>query len=73
MPSIEDKVANLSLAITENLRVQKGGARPVRYVDVSNNLANMSARQNHVVFGRRGCGKSLLLHHSASRLPQDAR
>ena len=56
--------------ITENLRVQRGGADPVPYIDVGNVLGDVAARQNHAIFGRRGCGKTLLLHHSAANLPQ---
>jgi len=63
----------LRLAINENLRVQRGGAKPVPYIDVSNSLSDVSARQNHAVFGRRGCGKTLLLHYSAESLPKDIR
>jgi hypothetical protein len=63
------KLAKLRLVITENLRVQRGGAEPVPYIDVSNALTDITARQNHAVFGRRGCGKTLLLHHSAKKLP----
>jgi hypothetical protein len=63
----------LRLAINENLRVQRGGAKPVPYIDVSNSLSDVSARQNHAIFGRRGCGKTLLLHNSADSLPADIR
>ncbi len=31
------------------------------------------ARQNHVIFGRRGCGKTLLLHFSAKKVRSDVR
>ncbi len=64
----EIKLAELRLVITENLRIQRGGAKSVPYVDVANALGNMTARQNHVVFGRRGCGKSLLLQESEKQL-----
>jgi hypothetical protein len=64
---------SLRLAINENLRVQRGGAKPVPYIDVSNSLSDVSARQNHAVFGRRGCGKTLLLHYSAEHLGSDIR
>jgi hypothetical protein len=63
----------LRLAINENLRVQRGGAKPVPYIDVSNSLSDVAARQNHAIFGRRGCGKTLLLHDSAKSLPADIR
>lgn len=64
-----ENIRKLRTAITENLRVQRGGAEPVPYIDVGNVLGDLAARQNHAIFGRRGCGKSLLLHHSASHLP----
>jgi hypothetical protein len=63
----------LRLVINENLRVQRGGAEIVPYIDVSNALSDIAARQNHAIFGRRGCGKTLLLHYSASQLPSDIR
>ncbi len=67
------KLRRLRQAITENLRVQRGGADPVPYIDVSSGLADICARQNHVVFGRRGCGKTLLLHYSGQTLPDHVR
>ena len=33
--------------------------------------SDVAARQNHAIFGRRGCGKSLLLHYSAKILPPE--
>lgn len=63
-----DKLTKLRLAINENLRIQKGGADPVPYIDVGSVLNDICARQNHVVFARRGCGKTLLLHHSSRLL-----
>ena len=61
----------LRLAINENLRVQRGGAKPVPFIDVSNVLNDVAARQNHAIFGRRGCGKTLLLHHSETLLSHE--
>lgn len=58
----------LRLVITENLRVQRGGAEHVPYIDVSSALTDVKARQNHAIFARRGCGKTLLLHHSKKEL-----
>ena len=55
--------------IQESLRVQRGSAEQVAYIDTGNVLADVSARQNHVVFARRGCGKTLLLHYSGKHLP----
>src|SRR5882724_2533386 len=62
------KLTKLRLVINENLRVQRGGADPVPYIDVGSVLNDIGARQNHVVFARRGCGKTLLLHHSSRQL-----
>jgi hypothetical protein len=59
--------------ITENLRIQRDGAEPPPYIDVSNVLADIAARQNHTVFARRGCGKTLLLQHSAKTLDASVR
>ncbi|MBV8831795.1 MAG: hypothetical protein JO108_21505 [Acidobacteriaceae bacterium] len=68
-----DSLKKLRLAINENLRVQRGGPELVPYIDVSNALGDVVARQNHAVFGRRGCGKTLLLHYSAQQLPDTIR
>lgn len=58
----------LRLVITENLRVQRGGAEHVPYIDVTSALPDVMARQNHAIFARRGCGKTLLLHHSKKEM-----
>lgn len=63
------QLKKLRMVINENLRVQRGGADPVPYIDVANVLSDVAARQNHAIFGRRGCGKTLLLHYSAKNLP----
>lgn len=34
-------------------------------------MEDISARQNHTIFARRGCGKTLLLHGSTNNLPMD--
>ncbi len=68
-----DGLLQLRNAITENLRVQRGGSKALAYIDVSNVLADISAKQNHTVFARRGCGKTLLLHHSSRNLPSTTR
>lgn len=69
----EHALRKLRRVINENLRVQRGGADPVPYIDVSNVLSDVAARQNHAIFGRRGCGKTLLLYHSAGQLPSEVR
>lgn len=71
MPLEEPQIASLRRVINENLRVQRSGADPVPYIDVSSALSDICARQNHAVFARRGCGKTLLLHHSSRELPGD--
>ena len=57
----KEKLGRLRQIIQENIRVQKGGPKSIDYVDVSSALADIVTRQNHVIFGRRGCGKTLLL------------
>lgn len=63
----------LRRTILETLRVQRGGPETIPYIDVGHTLSDIAARQNHAVFGRRGCGKTLLLHHSARGLPSNVR
>lgn len=66
-----EQLLKLRRVINENLRVQRGGADPIPYIDVTNAVGDVISRQNHAVFGRRGCGKSLLLHHSSRNLPEN--
>ena len=61
-------LARLRLVITENLRVQRGPHATVKYVDVANALPAVCAKQNHTIFARRGCGKTLLLQTSTTDL-----
>jgi hypothetical protein len=61
-------LSRLRTTIQESLRVQRGSGDQVTYLDTGNIVADVSARQNHVIFARRGCGKTLLLHYSAKRL-----
>jgi hypothetical protein len=72
MPTSSQLLA-LRTAITENLRVQRGGAEHIPYIDVSNALNDAIARQNHAIFARRGCGKTLLLHQSRAKLDDSTR
>lgn len=58
----------LRTIVQESLRVQRGSAEQVTYIDTGNVLSDVRARQNHVIFARRGCGKTLLLHYSARHL-----
>lgn len=68
----KEKLARLRQLITEGLRVQLGGER-IAYINVGNALEDACAKQNHTFFARRGCGKTLLLHASAAKLPKDVR
>lgn len=61
-------LSKLRTIIQESLRVQRGSAEQVAYIDTGNVLSDVAARQNHVIFARRGCGKTLLLHYSARHL-----
>ena len=70
---MDPKLTKLRSLITESLRVQRGGPESIPYIDVYNTLSDVCARQNHAIFGRRGCGKTLLLHHSSKQLPSDIR
>lgn len=62
-----DKLREL---ITESLRVQRDNEL-IDYINVGHALQDACARQNHVVFARRGCGKTLLLHDSGRKLRAD--
>lgn len=64
-------VQQLRRIVQESIRVQGGGADPVDYVDVSRALDDAVTRQNHVVFGRRGCGKTLLLRAANKKVDQN--
>ena len=66
------QLESLRVKITEGLRIQPAisGDR-VPYIDASNSLIDIAARHNHVVFARRGCGKSLLLAEGMQQLPRN--
>ena len=68
----KDKLSKLRQVITENLRVQRA-VELVEYVSVGSALEDVCAKQNHTIFARRGCGKTLLLHHSSRILPKEIR
>ncbi|WP_461603720.1 hypothetical protein, partial [Aeromonas salmonicida] len=61
------KLEKLREVISENLRVQRD-SDPVEYISVGTALQDAKAKQNHAIFARRGCGKTLLLHHSSRNL-----
>ena len=64
------KLDILRRIITESLRVQQQ-TETIDYINVGHALNDATARQNHAIFARRGCGKTLLLHKSAQGLPSD--
>jgi len=68
----QEKLKNLRRVITENLRVQRDGD-PIKYVDAGTALQDACSKQNHTIFARRGCGKTLLLHHASRELPNSVR
>lgn len=73
MNSDDQKLRALRQKITESLRIQRDNAETVPYIDTGNILGDVCARQNHAIFARRGCGKTLLLHHSSGLLDQSIR
>ena len=67
-----DKLSKLRELITEGLRVQRDGD-PIDYINVGQALEDACSRANHTIFARRGCGKTLLLHHSRREIKPDLR
>lgn len=57
------KLQNLRNIINENLRTQLDNDN-VNYISTGHTLSDVAAKQSHCIFARRGCGKTLLLHHS---------
>ncbi|MER2289333.1 hypothetical protein ABS770_13780 [Methylobacterium brachiatum] len=68
----QPKLDRLREVITENLRVQRGNA-DVEYINVGTALQDACSKQNHAIFARRGCGKTLLLHSSARKLKTEVK
>ena len=67
---VSKHLPKLRKIIQESLRVQRGSAEQVAYIDTGNVLSDVCARQNHVIFARRGCGKTLLLRYSERKLDE---
>jgi hypothetical protein len=67
-----EKVAKLRELITENIRIQRH-SESIDYIDTDSLIQDLKARQNHTVFARRGCGKTLLLFKSADAASADIR
>lgn len=55
----KNDIAKALAYIEENLRVSDQTS--IEYLDAQGNIERLCLRQNHVIFGRRGSGKSLLL------------
>ena len=66
------QLSRLRDVILESLRVQRDGMQ-IDYVNVGHALEDACSKQNHAIFARRGCGKTLLLHHSSRALRPDMR
>lgn len=64
------KLSRLRMIITESLRVQRDSGS-IQYINVDGAVESVSSRQNHVIFARRGCGKTLLLKTAADQLPEN--
>lgn len=69
----DTKLTALRQKITESLRIQRDSSEAVPYIDASNILGDVCAKQNHAIFARRGCGKTLLLHESTRSLDKSIR
>lgn len=67
---MQEKLIKLRNVITENLRTQIENDQ-VKYIASGHTLSDVTAIQSHCIFARRGCGKTLLLHHSARSLNND--
>lgn len=65
-----NKLDELRRIINESLRVQLN-TTSIEYINVGHALNDAVAKQNHVIFARRGCGKTLLLHKSTTKLGPD--
>ena len=67
------QVEQLRRIVQESIRVQRGGSGTIEYVDVTRALADMLTKQNHTVFGRRGCGKTLLMQATQQKVDPSIR
>ncbi len=73
MQQSNPKLSILRQKITEGLRIQRDSSEAVSYIDTANILGDVCAKQNHAIFARRGCGKTLLLHYSKTLLDPSVR
>lgn len=68
----DKKLQKLRGIINENLRTQLDNDK-VNYISTGHTLSDVAAKQSHCIFARRGCGKTLLLHHSRRVLEKDTK
>lgn len=66
------KLQKLRTIINENLRTQIENDK-INYISAGNTVNDIIAKQSHCIFARRGCGKTLLLHHSKRALENDTK
>ncbi|MFC3700402.1 hypothetical protein ACFOND_02020 [Reinekea marina] len=55
----KEDIAKILRYIEENMRVTEQTS--IEYLDSQGNIDRLNIKQNHIIFGRRGSGKSLLL------------
>lgn len=67
MTSLDTKLTKLRTVINENIRTQLS-SKDVEYISSGHTLTDIQSKQSHCIFARRGCGKTLLLHHSTKSL-----
>lgn len=73
MSTSSNKLPALRQHITESLRIQRDTKNSVPYIDSGNFVTDAISRQNHTIFARRGCGKTLLLHYSGKNVNKSTR
>lgn len=72
MTAQDKKLLKLRDIINENIRTQLDNDR-VNYISTGHTVSDVAAKQSHCIFARRGCGKTLLLHHSRRELSREVR
>ncbi len=65
-----DAIENVLQFIEENIRVSD--QTEIEYLDPHNHIKRLGAKQNQIIFGRRGSGKSLLLKSMRIKLDEKA-
>lgn len=65
-----NQISKLSTTIQEVLRITDS-RKPLFYVDINNNLGSVISKTPHILFGRRGTGKSALISEAYAKLNQE--